>query len=199
MAQYQPIVRENAERLFDTGFEDDDIAAWLGPKQDTIKRWRVAWNEQQETLADLVQKEQEKAYQQEIDSALHESMPSPMLNLLNKAHVKSEESTTRWRKRLPRPTLLDLLINWPAHVIFGAISGAGIMLGEEFLGMWEPFGILLALFVTYQIVEYWRRNDTPGRDIGHAILGVVIGFGFGLWVLGNWRDWPWLPDLMHLF
>ena len=71
-----------------------------------------------------------------------------------------------------------------AHATTGAISGAGVGWA---IGASEPlyFGALavIVLSFTRQTVEYLRRGDTPGRDMGDSLTGFVCA-GVGAFTAG---------------
>ena len=43
-----------------------------------------------------------------------------------------------------------------------------------------PFAMLPMLVTARQIVEFVRRRDTPGRDLGDHLTGYVMGLFVGL-------------------
>ena len=112
--------------------------------------------------------------------------------------AKTPRRSPRWRQRLPRARFVDYLFNYPAHVVVGFLAGAGMLLGGEFIGVWIPFALLLGLVIVRQTVEFVRRNDTPGRDLGQTMAGLILGYAFGAWLLADWRDVDWLPQVLQV-
>ena len=64
---------------------------------------------------------------------------------------------------------------YAAHFLTGVISGFGLGLacGGYLPGAFA--GSVSLLVFTRQTVEYMRRNDTPGRDMGDHLAGVLTG------------------------
>ena len=64
---------------------------------------------------------------------------------------------------------------YAAHFATGSISGFGLGLacGGYLPGAFA--GSISLLVFTRQTVEAWRRNDTPGRDMGDHLAGVLLG------------------------
>ena len=85
-----------------------------------------------------------------------------------------------------------------AHAATGAIAGAGVGFAVG-AGYWPAtLTHLLAIRSDWrQYVEFLRREDTPGRDMGDSIAGYCCGLlaGFAVGAIG--RTWPgcwrWIP------
>lgn len=64
-------------------------------------------------------------------------------------------------------------VDYLLHVLLGL--AAALSLG---LDTWAVYGVLgTAIFLTYQVVEFLRRGDTPARDIFDFALGWGAGLG----------------------
>ena len=67
---------------------------------------------------------------------------------------------------------------YAAHAFTGLISGGGIGLamatGDP---VWALSYLVTVTVMVRQTVEYLRRHDTPGRDIGDHLIGLVAGIG----------------------
>ena len=64
------------------------------------------------------------------------------------------------------------------HFMTGLIASTGMMLVTVWQGKPElvvPFFGLSLLVISRQTVEFLRRGDTPGRDLGDHIRGFAIG------------------------
>ena len=63
----------------------------------------------------------------------------------------------------------------------GAIAAAGMLIAPVELHelAWIPFALLTPMVWVRQTVEFLRRNDTPGRDLQHHIMGCVAGLIVG--------------------
>lgn len=70
---------------------------------------------------------------------------------------------------------------YAAHVVTGITSGGGIGIA---IGVNEPVWALTFLItvtvIARQTVEYLRRNDTPGRDLGDHLIGLFAGLAVAL-------------------
>ena len=66
-------------------------------------------------------------------------------------------------------------IAYIAHGLTGAMSGAGVGFA---VGIGDPVYALTflvsVLVCTRQTLEYLRRNDTPGRDLGDHLTGFAL-------------------------
>ena len=64
-----------------------------------------------------------------------------------------------------------------AHAATGALSGAGVGAALAFTEPAFALSFLLSVLVMVrQTVEYLRRYDTPGRDLGDHIVGWVAAY-----------------------
>ena len=64
-----------------------------------------------------------------------------------------------------------------AHMLTGAISGGFTAFAVSVNEWTYAFAIALSVLCFWrQTVEYLRRNDTPGRDMGDHITGWAIAF-----------------------
>ena len=92
----------------------------------------------------------------------------------------------RWLQKLPERDWGKWGVAYLAHGATGAVASAGsiISIVEGPFLLFLPFLFLSGLVCWRQYVEYLRRNDTPGRDLGDHIVGYGIGIGIGLaWIV----------------
>ena len=66
----------------------------------------------------------------------------------------------------------------------GFIAAAGMLVAPvelpELHGLASlPFALLTIMVWVRQTVEFLRRNDTPGRDLQHHMMGYVGGLAVG--------------------
>ena len=63
----------------------------------------------------------------------------------------------------------------------GTIAAAGMLIAPVELHQlaWIPFALLTLMVWVRQTVEFIRRNDTPGRDLQHHMIGYVAGLVAG--------------------
>ena len=95
---------------------------------------------------------------------------------------------SRWRDRLPGRDWERWGVAYIAHALTGFISSCGTIIAIDQLeiALVIPFVALSALVCWRQYVEFLRRNDTPGRDLGDHIVGYGIGIGVGLlWLIAT--------------
>ena len=63
----------------------------------------------------------------------------------------------------------------------GVIAAGGMLIAPVELHQlaWIPFALLTLMVWVRQTVEFLRRNDTPGRDLQHHVMGYVAGLVAG--------------------
>ena len=74
------------------------------------------------------------------------------------------------------------------HALTGFIGGFGMVVTPvhfEEATLVLPFAMLPGMVAIRQTVEFLRRNDTPGRDLGDHLTGFVIGLVGGA-ILLQW-------------
>ena len=81
---------------------------------------------------------------------------------------------SRWRDPLPSVDWRQWWYAYIAHFLTGALAGLGVTYGGEAA---VYFVVIPALVVARQTLEFLRRNDTPGRDLGQHIAGFCVGIG----------------------
>ena len=92
----------------------------------------------------------------------------------------------RWQVPLQKLDFKKWWYAYIAHGLMGFICSAGTLtfalgltwFGAEFPQV--PLAIVAFAPVTFycffrQTVEFMRRNDTPGRDMEHHLIGYVVG------------------------
>ena len=72
-------------------------------------------------------------------------------------------------------------LGYLAHAATGAMSGAGVGLAITTGELSYALTFTLSFHVMVrQTVEFLRRHDTPGRDLGDHITGYVVGGGIAI-------------------
>ena len=87
----------------------------------------------------------------------------------------------RWGEAVPQRDWRRWGFAYAAHFATGVISGAGVgaaVAGAP--GLTALSATISGLVMTRQTVEWLRRNDTPGRDMGDHIAGYLVGFLGGI-------------------
>ena len=86
----------------------------------------------------------------------------------------------RWKDPVPPRDWKRWGFAYAAHFTTGVISGLGPVLGA-LLGQPTLTAsiILTAAVCARQGLEWGRRNDTPGRDIGDHIIGLALTLAVG--------------------
>ena len=76
------------------------------------------------------------------------------------------------------------------HMFTGAVAAAGMIVSatSEPIGI-VPFAGVTGLVMVRQTVEFLKRRDTPGRDLGDHLTGYVFGLGVGIVLVA--ADAPW--------
>lgn len=71
---------------------------------------------------------------------------------------------------------------YAAHWCTGFVAACGMLVAPVLAGHLAivPFAMLPVLVSVRQIVEFLRRWDTPGRDLGDHLTGFVAGLFVGL-------------------
>ena len=83
----------------------------------------------------------------------------------------------RWQQRIPARDWGRWWLAYAAHGGTGALAMLLILSGQPVAGCLVTLAVL-----TRQTVEFLRRNDTPARDIGDHITGMVLGAaGYVAW------------------
>ena len=79
-------------------------------------------------------------------------------------------------------------VSYVAYMATGVIAAAGMLIAPVELHQlaWMPFALLTLMVWVRQTVEFLRRNDTPGRDLQHHMMGYVAGLIAGTW----WHLFP---------
>ena len=90
----------------------------------------------------------------------------------------------RWLDRLPSRNWRKWGVAYVAHAATGFFSSSGSIISlDQGLIYLTPAFIQLSLLVCWrQYVEFLRRNDTPGRDLGDHIIGFGAGIAAGMLV-----------------
>ena len=72
----------------------------------------------------------------------------------------------------------------------GAVAATGMIVSaaSEPIGI-VPFAGVTGLVMVRQTVEFLKRRDTPGRDLGDHLIGYVFGLGVGIVLVA--ADAPW--------
>ena len=90
----------------------------------------------------------------------------------------------RWMVPLP---LEDWKKHWKdylSHGGTGVIAAAGMLIAPLYFPFPElvfiAFGMVTPAVYARQYIEFLRRNDTPGRDLKHHLMGYVLGLGIGV-------------------
>ena len=84
-------------------------------------------------------------------------------------------------KPLP-PRKARYIPSYIGHGLIGVFAFIGILFG----GLWRVVAVVgLALYLTYQTVEFLRRGDTPARDVGDTGAGYVAAIA--VWLAILWR------------
>ena len=98
--------------------------------------------------------------------------------------------TLRWKTPLQPENWRRWWFAYLAHMVTGAIAAAGMLIAPVELHelAWLPFALLTLMVWVRQTVEFLRRNDTPGRDLQHHMMGYVAGLIAGTW-------WHLLPPI----
>ena len=89
--------------------------------------------------------------------------------------------TQRWKKPLQPENWRRWWFAYLAHMATGAIAAAGMLIAPVELHPVAslPFALLTLMVWVRQTVEFIRRNDTPGRDLQHHMMGYVAGLVVG--------------------
>lgn len=68
------------------------------------------------------------------------------------------------------------------HALTGFVASTGMLVAPAYFGdpSIVPFAMLPVLVAARQTIEFLRRWDTPGRDMGDHLTGFVIGLFIGL-------------------
>ena len=96
--------------------------------------------------------------------------------------------TARWRVPVPPLNLRRWWYGYLGHALEGALA-AGAMVAGPVLWPSLPaplFGagaLLFAGSIAAQWMGFLRKNDTPGRDVHHVLLGYCVGLlASGVWL-----------------
>ena len=81
----------------------------------------------------------------------------------------------RWKDPIPPRDWKRWGLAYAAHFTTGLLSGAGLVL----TALGAPAVIAATLAVTAAVcarqgLEWGRRNDTPGRDVGDHLIGLAL-------------------------
>ncbi len=102
-----------------------------------------------------------------------------------------EKVKARWRAPVPPVDLRRWWHGYLGHFLEGALAAAAMTAGPM---LWPDLGpylfgagaLLLAGSIAAQWLGFLRKNDTPGRDVHHVLLGYCAG----LLCCGAWL-WRW--------
>lgn len=63
------------------------------------------------------------------------------------------------------------------HALTGLVASSGMLVAPVHYGDLSivPFAMLPVLVAVRQALEFARRGDTPGRDLGDHLVGFVVG------------------------
>ena len=91
----------------------------------------------------------------------------------------------KWNKEVPKENWKKWWVAYISHMGTGAIASIGILLSPKYL---HPLAILAfillpVLVVCRQTLEFLRRNDTPGRDLKHHLMGYTLGIAIGVIII----------------
>ena len=75
----------------------------------------------------------------------------------------------RWRDPLPDMDWETWWYAYIAHALTGVITGLGVIFGGDVAPYFMSIPVLV---VARQTLEFLRRNDTPGRDLGQHMGGL---------------------------
>ena len=91
--------------------------------------------------------------------------------------------TPRWKTPLAPENWRRWWFAHLSHMATGMIAAAGMLIAPVELHQlaWIPFALLTLMVWVRQMVEFLRRNDTPGRDLQHHMMGYVAGLLAGSW------------------
>ena len=79
--------------------------------------------------------------------------------------------------KVPERNYRKYWLAYIAHAATGALSGAGVATAIATGNPIYALSYLITLQVQVrQTVEYLRRHDTPGRDLGDNLAGFVASF-----------------------
>ena len=95
----------------------------------------------------------------------------------------------RWRVPVPPVNVRRWWYGYLAHTLEGALTAVAMVAGPA---LWPSLAVPLlvagALLFTgsifAQYLGFLRKNDTPGRDVHHILLGYCLGLlacGIALW------------------
>ena len=87
----------------------------------------------------------------------------------------------RWKAPLQPENWRRWWFAYLAHMATGAIAAAGMLIAPVELHPVAslPFALLTLMVWVRQTVEFIRRNDTPGRDLQHHMMGYLVGLAVG--------------------